>query len=176
MTPQRNIKIWTKLPLNEVRHLRPLSVPAKTSKVVLEALVTGHGDCEFMPTAHHWYFNGARVQAEKYEAAFLGAGTMWGCTDKVLSGSEPNEHGTWNYGRDGWCDGSSVKPQVFDVTDSVTLDPDATNNITYFALSWGSDDDARFDASMHHEYTTPTTLTDGCGGYILMSSNLVFYS
>ena len=152
------------------------SVPAKTSKVVLEALVTGHGDCEFMPTAHHWYFNGVRVQAEKYEAAFLGAGTMWGCTDKVLSGSEPNEHGTWNYGRDGWCDGSSVKPQVFDVTDSVTLDPDATNNITYFALSWGSDDDARFDASMHHEYTTPTTLTDGCGGYILMSSNLVFYS
>ena len=59
---------------------------------------------------------------------------------------------------------------------SGTLDPDATNNITYFALSWGSDDDARFDASMHHEYTTPTTLTDGCGGYILMSSNLVFYS
>ena len=152
------------------------SAPAGATKVVLEALVTGHGDCEMAPTAHHWYFNGKVAQADEYQAAFLGAGTMWGCSDQVLGGSEPNEHGTWNYGRDGWCDGEAVRPRVFDVTDAVDLDPRATNNVTYFALSWGADDDARFDASIHHEYLAPATPTDGCGGYILMSSNLVFYS
>ena len=160
---------------NANRTLR-FAVPEGATKVVLEAIVSGHGDCEATPTAHHWYFNGARAQAGVYKGEFLGAGTMWGCSDKALQGSEPNEHGTWNYGRDGWCDGSPVRPLTFDVTSSVTLDPDATNNVTYFALSWASDDDARFDASIHHEYTAPATATDGCGGYILMSSNLVFYS
>lgn len=27
---------------------------------------------------------------------------------QVLAGSEPNEHGTWQYGRGGWCDGQEV--------------------------------------------------------------------
>lgn len=27
---------------------------------------------------------------------------------QVLEGSEPNEHGTWQYGRGGWCDGQEV--------------------------------------------------------------------
>ena len=27
---------------------------------------------------------------------------------QVLQGSEPNEHGTWQYGRGGWCDGQEV--------------------------------------------------------------------
>jgi hypothetical protein len=160
---------------NANRTLR-FAAPAGATKVVLEALVSGHGDCEFVPTAHHWYFNGERAQADEFRAAFLGAGSMWGCADKALQGSEPAEDGTFNYGRDGWCDGSPVRPLTFDVTAAVALEPGATNNVTYFAQSWGSDDDARFDASVHHEYTAPTTATDGCGGYILMSSNLVFYS
>ena len=28
---------------------------------------------------------------------------------QVLQGSEPNEHGTWQYGRGGWCDGQEVR-------------------------------------------------------------------
>ena len=31
-------------------------------------------------------------------------------TAQVLEGSEPNEHGTWQYGRGGWCDGQEVTP------------------------------------------------------------------
>ena len=68
------------------------------------------------------------------------------------------------------------------MTDSLPKDSagalrtDVSSTITYYALSYGADDDARFEASIHHEYTNPTTLTDGCGGYILMSSNLVYYS
>ena len=30
-------------------------------------------------------------------------------TVQVLEGSEPNEHGTWQYGRGGWCDGQEVQ-------------------------------------------------------------------
>ena len=30
---------------------------------------------------------------------------------QVLEGSEPNEHGTWQYGRGGWCDGQEVSTQ-----------------------------------------------------------------
>ena len=34
--------------------------------------------------------------------------------------------------------------------------------------------DARFDASIHHEYLAPATPTDGCGGYMLMTAYLAF--
>ena len=80
---------------NANRTLR-FEVPEGTTKVVLEAIVSGHGDCEFMPTSHHWYFNGNKATSN-YSASFFGAGTMWGCVDQALQGSEPNEHGTWNY-------------------------------------------------------------------------------
>lgn len=39
-------------------------------------------------------------------------GTQWGCADKVPQGSVPNEHGTWMYGRNGWCDGQEVGVQT----------------------------------------------------------------
>lgn len=32
---------------------------------------------------------------------------------QVLQGSEPNEHGTWQYGRGGWCDGQEVTLREF---------------------------------------------------------------
>ena len=31
---------------------------------------------------------------------------------QVFEGSEPNEHGTWQYGRGGWCDGQEVKQHL----------------------------------------------------------------
>jgi len=40
------------------------------------------------------------------------AGTLWGCADRVAQGSVPNEHGTWQYGRAGWCDGQQVTGPV----------------------------------------------------------------
>ena len=39
------------------------------------------------------------------------AGTQWGCAGRVAAGSVPNEHGTWQYGRAGWCDGQQVGPR-----------------------------------------------------------------
>ena len=40
---------------------------------------------------------------------------------QVPMGSEPNEHGTWLYGRDGWCDGQNVRPWITDVTHDVRI-------------------------------------------------------
>ena len=124
-------------------------------------------DCEFEPTSHHYDING-----ETYSVEFFHAGTMWGCVEEVRNGVEPNEHGTWNYGRDGWCDGSPVDAHVFDVTASVDLG--ATNELTYRAQSYG-DDDARWTSALDHVYLDPVTLTDGCGGYMLMTAYLAFY-
>jgi hypothetical protein len=58
------------------------------------------------------------------------AGTAWGCSDKVSQGAEPNEYGTWWYGRGNWCDGMDVKPLVTDVTDSIYFDG-AENSVDY---------------------------------------------
>ena len=47
----------------------------------------------------------------------LDAGTPFGCTLSVPSGGVANQHGTWIFGRDGWCDGTDVKPFELDITD-----------------------------------------------------------
>ncbi len=47
-------------------------------------------------------------------------------------GVEPNEHGTWLYGRDGWCDGQDVKQWVIDVTSQVSDSPG--NNIVHIEV------------------------------------------
>lgn len=49
----------------------------------------------------------------------------------------PNEHGTWQYGRNGWCDGQKVKPWVVDVTKDLIPGPEATNTIEYRGLYQG---------------------------------------
>jgi len=137
-------------------------------RVELVATVSGHGDCEFAPTSHHWDVNG-----ETFSVEFFRAGTMWGCVEEVANGVEPNEHGTWNYGRDGWCDGSPVDAHVFDVTAAVDV-AGGPNVVTYRAQSYG-DDDARWTSALKHVYLDPVTLTDGCGGYMLVTAYLAFY-
>lgn len=47
-------------------------------------------------------------------------GTALGCTMRVKEGAVPNEHGTWLYGRGGWCDGLQVSPWRTDVTKQVS--------------------------------------------------------
>lgn len=49
----------------------------------------------------------------------LPSGTPLGCTTRVKEGAVPNEHGTWLYGRAGWCDGLQVNPWRVDVTKQV---------------------------------------------------------
>nr|XP_006821161.1 PREDICTED: uncharacterized protein LOC100372536 [Saccoglossus kowalevskii] len=83
-------------------------------------------------------------------------GTQLGCADNVPTGVEPNEHGTWLYGRDGWCDGREVDPWVIDITNQVTKQ--TTNNVTYYGWYKGTDPDPKLPP-----------------GYIIMYSYLVFY-
>ena len=97
-----------------------IETPADAAaRVVVEAIISGHGDCEFTPTAHFFEVNG-----DVYNVTFFGAGTAYGCQDQAIDGAEPNEHGTGYYGRDGWCDGAPVTPHFLDVTDSwLVIDP-----------------------------------------------------
>lgn len=50
-------------------------------------------------------------------------GTALGCAMRVKEGAVPNEHGTWLYGRGGWCDGLQVNPWRVDVTKQVGPSP-----------------------------------------------------
>lgn len=137
-----------------------VDVPAGTTRVQVAAIITGHSGCEFVPTSHHFVVNGHdhNTSAIAWDR-FMQAGSDDGCTDFVPTGSVPNEHGTWMYGRNGWCDGADVPPLVWDVTDAVA--GRATFNLTYYALA--------YDVGGKH----PTE--DGCNGGILMTANVAFY-
>ena len=50
---------------------------------------------------------------------FTAAGTEFGGTFETINGALPNEHGTWQYGRDGWQDGSAVRPWLVDITSDI---------------------------------------------------------
>ena len=98
---------------------RAVDVPRGATRATLHAVFTGHGSdnnncAEFCVTTHAVTI-GATTFAETFEAA----GTDEGCTNATAAGALPNEHGTWLYGRDGWCDGSAVRPWVVDVTGAV---------------------------------------------------------
>lgn len=67
---------------------------------------------------------------------FSEAGTPTGCADTVNQGTIPNEHGTWLYGRGGWCDGRNVFPWVVDITSQVLNG--TTNTISYKGLVNGA--------------------------------------
>lgn len=105
-------------------------IPADARKVELVTLVTGHGgvqptNCaEFCNHAHHFVVNGV-----EHVQSFPGAQTESGCLERVDRGVVPNQHGTWYYGRGGWCPGEDVAPYVVDVTSDVTKG--AMNTLTY---------------------------------------------
>ncbi|XP_039972563.1 uncharacterized protein si:dkey-256h2.1 [Xiphias gladius] len=134
-------------------------VPASTKKVELFAVITGHGSdengCgEFCVTSHHFLindvFNNTRI--------FDSAGTALGCAMRVKEGAVPNEHGTWLYGRGGWCDGLQVNPWRIDITKQLDMSGSKANTVVYFGL---------FDEQDPNPSQEP--------GYIIMSSFLVFY-
>ena len=138
-------------------------------KILLEAYITTHGNdeygcCEFLPTRHTFSINNMT-----YNLTFEEAGTAWGCADKAGEGSEPNEYGTWWYGRGGWCDGMDVKPWVIDVTtaifDSGGIDMEPyIAEVNYFVEMYSFELD---------EWIPP--VSESASGYVIMSSNLVYY-
>ena len=94
----------------------------RVSKVELVAVITGHGsdnnNCgEFCVTSHRFVVNGALDSA--IVDVFKDAGTEEGCANLVQEGVEPNEHGTWLYGRGGWYDGQEVDPWRMSITEKV---------------------------------------------------------
>lgn len=91
--------------------------PPGTRKVELYALVTGHGaatgQCaEFCNHQHHFSLNGAMERSLRFPEAQ----SLDGCRDRVDDGVVPNQHGTWYFGRGGWCPGLDVRPYLADLT------------------------------------------------------------
>ncbi|XP_061677016.1 uncharacterized protein si:dkey-256h2.1 [Syngnathoides biaculeatus] len=134
-------------------------VPASARKVELYAVITGHGSddngcAEFCVTSHHFLVNAVHNNTRSFDSA----GSALGCAEGVTSGAVPNEHGTWLYGRGGWCDGLQVDPWRLDVTTQLDVSGQASNTVRYLGLFNGKDPD-------------PTQQP----GYIVMSSFLVFY-
>lgn len=136
------------------------TVPEGTSRAVLVAVITGHGcdvpDCcaEFCVTSHEFVFNNDTTEA--LVRTFDNAGTAEGCARRAFMGVEPNEYGTWLYGRNGWCDGQEVIPWEWDVTDQLVA---GTNQVLYQGYFEGS---------------TPDPIASP--GYMIMHSYLTFFS
>ncbi|EKX45017.1 hypothetical protein GUITHDRAFT_109061 [Guillardia theta CCMP2712] len=131
------------------RH-RPMNIdiPYLTSRAEIHSVITGHGwgedneNCaEFCVTQHRFSLRqGVEIDGETYassdehvyETSLDGAGSEMGCARKVSEGVTPNQYGTWQFGRAGWCPGSAVSPWVVDVTSSVK--PGLQAIITYSGL------------------------------------------
>ncbi|KAF7661228.1 hypothetical protein LDENG_00266700 [Lucifuga dentata] len=135
------------------------SIPISTKKVELYAVITGHGSdengCgEFCVTSHHFLLNAVFNNTQIFDSA----GSALGCATRVSEGAVPNEHGTWLYGRGGWCDGLQVNPWRIDITSQLDMSSFESNTVIYFGLYDGQDPDPAQEP-----------------GYIVMSSFLVFY-
>lgn len=153
--------------------------PPQVYRALIVSYMTGHGSdewgcAEFCPTSHTFQINN-----QQYTTSFDVAGTPWGCADQATQGVLPNEHGTWQYGRNGWCDGQAVQPWVIDITSDLILPANREtdggikskkegtlvmgagkerNVITYKGLFQGKDPDSKEPA-----------------GEIMMQSTLILY-
>ncbi|XP_061574538.1 uncharacterized protein si:dkey-256h2.1 isoform X2 [Cololabis saira] len=143
------------------KRYRPMKfpMPPSTRKVELYAVITGHGSdengCgEFCVTSHHFLINAVYNNTRIFDSA----GTALGCTKRVKEGAVPNEHGTWLYGRGGWCDGLQVSPWRIDITKQLDFAGVGSNTVIYFGL---------FDGRDPNPSQQP--------GNIIMSSFLIFY-
>jgi len=107
------------------------TVPADTRRAELYVLVTGHGSetsqcAEFCNHGHRFVLNG-----NEHLVDFPEARSPDGCADRVDRGVVPNQHGTWYFGRGGWCPGWDVRPVVIDVTSELRMG--AENELGYTA-------------------------------------------
>ena len=143
-------------------------IPPSTTRVEIASLITGHAGCEFIATSHHFIVNHNKIKEYNttsnptYYQRFMEAGTDFGCANKIGNGATPNEHGTWYFGRNGWCNGQDVKPLQWDITDSIDLN-ERNQTIDYFALAYPLG-------------PTSNGTESGCNGNIRQSSFVVLYS
>lgn len=161
LIPQKILKLYTGGKFDKEYNLKyneiSFTPPSWSKRVKLIAIITGHGKdnngcAEFCVTSHHFVVNNASPTV----IVFRNAASAMGCALRVQKGVEPNEHGTWLYGRDGWCPGQEVVPLVKDITSKVKLS--RKNSIRYFGFFNGTDPNPKYSP-----------------GYIDMTSYLVFY-
>lgn len=106
-------------------------------------------------------------------------------TPQVLEGTVPNEHGTWLYGRGGWCNGAAVPLHVVDITTAL-LPPSQPGGMPGSPTGLGSDAGSAGGAaggagadvniiSYRGEFRGASPCPQSEPGYMLMQSNLVFY-
>lgn len=132
--PVQATPLWTGGPLtmayDGLQMPQAVMVPADAVKVELVTLLTGHGgvaptNCaEFCNHEHLYGINGV-VKRQ----SFPEAQTANGCLERVDEGVVPNQHGTWYFGRGGWCPGQDVAPFAIDVTADVRKGQ--VNTLTY---------------------------------------------
>lgn len=160
IVPYKALKLFDggKFDKNYNTRYKPIDfkLPPNIERVKLVATITGHGSdnygcAEFCVTSHHFTING-----KSNVRVFKNAATSMGCANRVERGVVPNEHGTWLYGRDGWCPGQDIVPWVVDVTDQINKD--TGNTITYYGWFNGTDPNPAKNP-----------------GDIMMTSFLIFY-
>ena len=132
--PVQAVPLWKGGPWNagyDATHApKQIPISASAKEVDLYVLDTGHGaaadNCaEFCNHQHHFVVGG-----KDHTLSFPGAQTTLGCAANVGKGVVPNQHGTWYYGRGGWCPGYDVAPWVVDVTADVTKGQSSTLGYT----------------------------------------------
>jgi len=125
-------------------------VPEDVTGAKLNVLLTGHGwgadraNCaEFCDHTHWFSINGM----QDFVKSSPSAGTDQGCLKQVSEGVVPNQHGTWPFGRAGWCPGKQVDWWSVDVTQWLLTG--SVNNITYRAFFNGTEYDPVADEDGH---------------------------
>jgi hypothetical protein len=126
---------------------RSVPIPSWAKRATLFSVITGHGSddnncAEFCVTTHE-----VTVAGVAHSETFDNAGTDEGCAYQTLNGALPNEHGTWLYGRDGWCDGIAVRPWVLDVTADIDFSKAAVD-VSYRGLFEGKDPNPKPQTNM----------------------------
>ncbi len=149
---------------NEKYEPKEIAIPADATKVVLYAVISGHGwgsdvaNCaEFCNHTHHF-----TVGTTEFMKDHPLAGTAEGCVQQIEQGTIPNQFGTWPYGRGGWCAGKQVDPWIVDVTSAAA--PGSTVSVSYRGLFQGAD-----------YVPQPSNSGQGFGANIKMKSHLVIY-
>jgi hypothetical protein len=87
--------------------------------------------------------------------------TNIGCANRIEEGVVPNQYGTWQLSRGGWCPGQDVRPWVADITDQVT--PGEPVQV-YYRGQFKAEDFVPISAN-----------NGGFGASIVMESWMVFY-
>lgn len=129
---------------NERYEPMDVEIPAGAKKVELAAVISGHSfgkeslNCaEFCNHEHHFTI-GNSVFTEDHPIAT----SRTGCVEQIADGVVPNQFGSWQYGRAGWCPGQEVGMWRVDVTNevsaggTVTVDYEATVNGQPFQPRW----------------------------------------